>query len=274
MGDGGRRHRPTTTSDPGHRQQSEETIARPGGGVQADLEWARNRIAAFFRGQQLGAAIYRKPQEPARKPDEEREVSQPGESAEQEADAVADRVADQLHDREDEGATRREPGREKAPPVAAKLQGIGRKIFLSKKDDKSQPTGENKDENAASVWTPGAPLPNAAKAVVDPAKFTSYSMDPNNKNNSGKSAAFKAIGFDVDDEAKRAAAASEVMNQLKAALPGTPATAGKASEHGQRFEVRVPIRGPNGAGTLVTAWQIDKGADAPRLITNWLEVHK
>jgi hypothetical protein len=60
----------------------------------------------------------------------------------------------------------------------------------------------------------------------------------------------------------------------RSSSPPRPATAGKASDYGQRFEVRIPITGPKGNGTLVTVWQIDKGSDAPRLITNWLEVHK
>ncbi len=204
------------------------------------------------------------------------DVSQPGDPAEQEADAVADAVTDNLHD---DGKKIQRPAmaKQSAPAIGAKLSG--RKIFRTKngdgekKDDKKDGTpGHDKKDD--KPWTPGHPLPNAAGAVIDMAKFSAYSMDPNNKGNGGKAAAFKQIGYNVDDEKARQAAATEVANQLKSALPKTEATAGKASEYGQRFEVRVPITGPKGNGTLVTAWQIDKGTDAPRLITNWLEVHK
>ena len=60
------------------------------------------------------------------------EVSQPGEPAEKEADAVADHVADELH-----GGGKKEAdavGGEKAPKIGAKLEGVGRKIFLRRPD--------------------------------------------------------------------------------------------------------------------------------------------
>jgi len=64
------------------------------------------------------------------------EVSQPGEPAEQEADATADRVAGNLHD----GRNTNQPaaGKEAAPPIAAKLAGVGRKIFRAKNDKPKQ----------------------------------------------------------------------------------------------------------------------------------------
>lgn len=62
------------------------------------------------------------------------EVSQPDEPAEQEADAVADDVAESLHDRSDrreEGEAEEaaeQPEREQ-PAIAAKLAGVGRKVY-------------------------------------------------------------------------------------------------------------------------------------------------
>jgi hypothetical protein len=72
------------------------------------------------------------------------DVSQPGEPAEQEADAVADKVGDKLHGakkdakgegeagaegKDGEGAAKAEAPAEQAPPIAAKLEGIGLKIY-------------------------------------------------------------------------------------------------------------------------------------------------
>ena len=58
-------------------------------------------------------------------------------------------------------------------------------------------------------------------------------------------------------------------------LDRLPATEGKQSVFGRRFEVEIPITGPNGRpGTLFTAWQVDSGSAAPRMITNWLKVHR
>ena len=84
--------------------------------------------------------------------------------------------------------------------------------------------------------------------------------------------AFEQIGYDVTTEAGRQAGARDVKAQLKAQLETAPASKGKSTGFGQRYEVRVTIRGPSGQGTLVTVWQVE--GNVPRLITNWLEVHR
>jgi hypothetical protein len=139
-------------------------------------------------------------------------------------------------------------------------------------------TGNNPGEgggDSLDQWQPGDPLPNNSEAEIDPSKFENYSMDPTNPNNGGKWQAFEELGYDVHNPTGRQAGAQNVMSQLRDTLDDTPATLGKTSTHGQRFEVRVQIQGPNGKnGTLVTVWQYDNGSSSPRLITNWLEVHR
>jgi hypothetical protein len=82
----------------------------------------------------------------------ELEVSQPGDAAEKEADAVADRAAESLHgadatEKKGESQDRRgdETGETKAgdekqekPPIAAKLDGVGRTIYRNR-DENNQP---------------------------------------------------------------------------------------------------------------------------------------
>lgn len=97
-------------------------------------------------------------------------------------------------------------------------------------------------------------------------------MDLNNKGNGGKAVAFKQIGYSIDTETGRQASTTDVIDQLKSQLATTPARKGRSTGFGDRFEVRVHIKGPSGNGTLVTVWQIERGD--PRLITNWLEVHR
>ncbi len=126
--------------------------------------------------------------------------------------------------------------------------------------------------SAQAPWKKGEPLPRSSKAVIDRAKFEKYSMDPNNKGNGGKAIAFKKIGYDVETEAGRHVGTTNVVDQLESQLATTPAKKGKSTGFGDRFEVRVHIKGPSGEGTLVTVWQIEGGD--PRLITNWLEVHQ
>ena len=123
-------------------------------------------------------------------------------------------------------------------------------------------------------WTPGKPLPEAPSAAIDDAKFLKYSMDPGNPRNRGKWKAWSQLGYDVDDLTNRAAASEDVTRQVREQLEHLPAREGRYSEHGRRFEVEIPITGPNGrSGTLFTAWQVDAGSTTPRMITNWLEVH-
>jgi hypothetical protein len=110
---------------------------------------------------------------------------------------------------------------------------------------------------------------------IDPRKFTEYSMNPDHPDNKGKWMAFAALGYNVQSLEGREAAARDVMDQLRQGLPAAPSIPGQTSAYGTRFKVRLRIEGPNGTeGTLVTTWQIDRGKETPRLITNWLEVDR
>jgi hypothetical protein len=124
-------------------------------------------------------------------------------------------------------------------------------------------------------WSPGKPLPEAPAAAIDEDKFLRYSMDPGNPNNQGKWKAWSQLGYDVDGLASRTAASDDVIRQVREQLGGVPAREGKMTDFGRRFEVDIPITGPNGrSGTLLTVWQFDKGSTTPRMITNLLKVHQ
>jgi hypothetical protein len=124
------------------------------------------------------------------------------------------------------------------------------------------------------------PLVNEDKAQIDPNKFEKYSMDPDNPNNrtkkddpqTGKWVDFQKLGYDVMTPEGRAAGAQDVMNQVREELPNQPAVFDKTTPFGPRYEVDIPITGPNGkTGKLVTIWQYDAGSTEPRLVTNWLK---
>ncbi|UBF27785.1 hypothetical protein K9N68_07685 [Kovacikia minuta CCNUW1] len=124
-------------------------------------------------------------------------------------------------------------------------------------------------------WSFGQSLPNAQNAEIDPRKFEEYSMNPDNPANQGKWMAFEAIGYDVRDIGNRRIAAGNVISQLRQKLTEVSAFQRQPSIYGLRFEVQVVIQGPNGkVGNLLTIWQIDNGAETPRLITNWLTVYR
>jgi hypothetical protein len=115
--------------------------------------------------------------------------------------------------------------------------------------------------------------PRWGAAVISPAKFSEYSMNPDHPSNGGKHLAFDALGWNVGDPLARETAAAEVIAQLRAGLPRPKLGVGD-DEYGQRYRTEVVMVGPNGGqGSLVAIWQVDAGTVTPRLITNWLEVH-
>jgi hypothetical protein len=140
----------------------------------------------------------------------------------------------------------------------------------------SRPRPIDSAEGAGSrIWQAGDPLPNAHSVEIATEKFERYSMDPSNLGNEGKWKAFEALGYDVQTDAGRASGAEDVISQLNSQLASAPANADRDTAFGPRFHVETMVTGPNGkSARLVTIWQIDQGASAPRMITNWLEVLK
>jgi hypothetical protein len=118
-------------------------------------------------------------------------------------------------------------------------------------------------------------LPNYKRAQIDPRKFKDFSLSPDNPRGKSKWRGFVQLGYDVHTSQGREAATQDIIKQLQSRLGSSPAAPGTVSSYGFRFEVRTEIVGPNGkVATLNTEWQIDNRGDIPRLITNWVEVHK
>jgi hypothetical protein len=110
---------------------------------------------------------------------------------------------------------------------------------------------------------------------IDARKFIEYSMNPDHPDNQGKWMAFAKLGYDVESLEGRNIAARDVIAQLRQSFDSAPSIPGKNTTWGSRFQLRIRIRGLNGQeGTLVTNWQIDRGTDIPRMVTNWLEVDR
>ena len=74
-----------------------------------------------------------------------------------------------------------------------------------------------------------------------------------------------ALGFNQSN-------GNQLIVQIKAGLPKSPATIGMKDHHGQRFSVDIPMIGPNGNTAIVrTAWIIDIGSIIPRLISIYVK---
>lgn len=123
-------------------------------------------------------------------------------------------------------------------------------------------------------WKEGEPLPNGEQAEIDHRKFIDYSMKPENPANQGKWMGFAIMGYPVETKSGREIATQDVIQQIRQALPYTPAYSSTVNLYGMRLKVTITIKGFNGKqGSLLTIWQIDQGKNIPRLITNWVEVH-
>jgi hypothetical protein len=111
-------------------------------------------------------------------------------------------------------------------------------------------------------------MPNYAKANTPIDKFTSYSLNPENPQNSGKAEAYKrALGYTKTN-------ASELKNKIhNAIITGTAKPYEVVqSNYGTKYKYRISITGPNGkTKNVIAVYQIDKGCKIPRMVTNYVE---
>ena len=121
-------------------------------------------------------------------------------------------------------------------------------------------------------------MPEGGRAEIDIRKFENYSMDPANENNRGKWKAWEQLGYDVTDPGERRELAVRMRMFVRHMAKFGEVTDEKDHPEGKRYTIPMKVDGPPNsekAGTLVTVWHRDHGEGAvPRLITNWLEVHK
>ena len=116
-----------------------------------------------------------------------------------------------------------------------------------------------------------APLPNCAHAIIEDSKLVHYALNPHSERGQHKARVFaQALGFNLSNWERLKQAIIE-------ALPARPATVTSETAFGKKYEVVVPITGPNGRTVdVLTVWQFDRlpnsgqYADAPRLVTLYL----
>ncbi|MDT5120771.1 MAG: hypothetical protein QOC96_253 [Acidobacteriota bacterium] len=112
-------------------------------------------------------------------------------------------------------------------------------------------------------------LPNYDKAVIPRDKLERYALNPTHVSraygkSSGKDKArvFKsALGFDQSNW--------ELLKQkILEELPYHEANVGEEDQHGKRYNVTLPITGPNGnTVNVLTAWIVRPNDDYPSLTT-------
>ena len=114
----------------------------------------------------------------------------------------------------------------------------------------------------------GKYMPNSDKAITPKEKFINYSLDRENPNATGKAEAYeRGLGFNKSN-------AEELISQIDTAVRNgtySPIEIIK-SEFGTKYKFKIPVKGANGLiKNVIAVYQIDKGKEIPRLITNFLE---
>lgn len=108
-------------------------------------------------------------------------------------------------------------------------------------------------------------LPNADRAVIDPAKIVRYLLDVDHPDGGSKARLLVSLGYSAADW-QQLAADLRRMHLTEEYVTTSHTT------WGVRYEVVAPITGPAGGTVLFrSVWQIDLGTDAPRLITMYPE---
>lgn len=128
--------------------------------------------------------------------------------------------------------------------------------------DGSSSAKEEPEPSADGPEVSGQPHPpDFGNAEIDSNKISGYAMNPDHPVGGNKYRVIhSATGLGVDDVAS-------IERQIKDGLrTGTPIP-GKVDEWGSRWAVDVPLTGPSGSMTIRTAWIIDSGSTAPRLVT-------
>jgi hypothetical protein len=108
-------------------------------------------------------------------------------------------------------------------------------------------------------------IPNADRAVIEPAKLRDYLLSPTHPVGRFKAPFFLALGYSADD-----------WNRLEADLRSQhlphAAVAAAPTPYGQKFVIRATLVGPAGrSARVVTVWVVRAGEDFARFVTAYPE---
>lgn len=108
-------------------------------------------------------------------------------------------------------------------------------------------------------------LPDGEQVVVEDAKLLEYVLNPEHPVGRHHAALFEQLlGI-------TRANYELLKEQLFLAAVSVEVEAGKASPFGEKFEMRVLVRGPLGTRPVLAVWIREPGPTGPRLITCYVE---
>jgi hypothetical protein len=108
-------------------------------------------------------------------------------------------------------------------------------------------------------------IPNADRAVIEPAKLHGYVLSRSHPVGRFKAAFFFTLGY-----------SSENWQQLEVDLRSQhlsqDATPGERSQYGQKYTIRATLVGPSGGSAdVVSVWVVRAGEEFPRFLTAYPE---
>ena len=109
-------------------------------------------------------------------------------------------------------------------------------------------------------------IPNADRAVIEPAKLHGYLLSRSHPVGRFKAVFFHAFGY-----------SSEKWRQLEADLRGQhlsrDVTLESQTPYGQKYSIRATLVGPSGSSAdVVSVWVVRTGEELPRFVTAYPEV--
>jgi len=108
---------------------------------------------------------------------------------------------------------------------------------------------------------PNLKLPEAERAIVDPAKLRDYLLSPSHPVGRFKEAFFRLLGYTAESWQGLEADLRKIAESGEAELWGV-------TEYGKKYKVNGRLRGPSGrTGYVMTVWIVPHGDEVPRLVT-------
>jgi hypothetical protein len=108
-------------------------------------------------------------------------------------------------------------------------------------------------------------IPNADRAVIEPAKLNDYLLSRGHPVGRFKASFFLALGYSVE-------AWRQLENDLRNQHLSRDATAEPSTDYGRKYAIRATLVGPSGqSADVVSVWVVRTGEDFPRFVTAYPE---
>lgn len=114
--------------------------------------------------------------------------------------------------------------------------------------------------------TPENPLPNFENAVIADSKIFGYALNKSHAVGKDKALVFdEVLGYNQSN-------GRELIKAVLEALPHVESIPREITFYGKKYRCVIPMRGPSGRwANVITGWQVDHGADFPRLTTIFVD---